>query len=98
MANRIHANSIETYKAIADDLAPARRKVFMVVTELWPVTRQALSVSSGIPINAVTGRVRELIDLGHLVEQGTVLSDTGKPRALLVPTTDSLTYEEGDDA
>jgi predicted transcriptional regulator len=80
----MHANSLDTYDSIIEKLPRARAAVMACIVESSPITRQGIADQMGIPINRVTGRVRELLDSGEIIEQGTVIYE-GKPRALLKP-------------
>jgi len=52
--------------------------------ELGEATRDELSVRTGVPINVVTPRVRELLDAGRIVETGrTRLTRAGREAKLL---------------
>lgn len=82
----MHSNSVAAYRAIEDSLPQSRRRVFRVVWEHYPLTRQDIAEQLGVPINQVTGRVKELLETGKIEECGSVLSPTNRPRALLVPT------------
>jgi len=81
--NRIHNNSREAYRDIVETLPKARAAVFMAVANNDGITREGVAEALNWPINRVTGRVRELLDLGHIHESGNVTSREGRPRALL---------------
>ena len=82
---RTHENSREAYEAIVGDLPAKRAAVLARVRSSgsYGLTRQNLAASLCLPINTVTGRVRELIDMGLLAEVGTT-KVRGKSRAVLV--------------
>lgn len=84
MKTDMHQNSLDTYKSIEANLSPARAKVFRVIESAGVLTRQDITDRSGIPISSVTGRVKEMLEMGVIVEGATVMSATGKPRALLM--------------
>jgi len=86
MKTDMHPNSLSAYDSIIEKLPTARSAVFAAIRESQPVTRQALSESTGWPINRITGRVRELLDTGLVEERGSALGPDKKKRALLVCT------------
>ena len=68
-----HARVQELYERLLDALR-----------ELGEATRDELSVRTGVPINVVTPRVRELLDAGRIVETGrTRLTRAGREAKLL---------------
>ena len=77
----IHPNSMTAYAKL--DTNQRRREVFKAIYEMKICTRQSLTIHLGWPINRVTGRVRELLDLGHIVETGHSIYVEGRPRAIL---------------
>ena len=81
----MHQNSISAYRAIESELPKSQRRVFNQIAKHWPITRQDIAARLQVPINQVTGRVRELIESGAIEESGDAVADTGKRRALLVP-------------
>ena len=81
----IHANSLDAYDSIIDSLPKSRARVMRVIVERKAVTRHEISEILGVPINCVTGRVRELLDDNLIIEGWSVKSVSGKPRALLSP-------------
>ena len=79
----IHRNSLEAYDSIQEKKAGAREQVFTAIFLLsGRATRQDIAERLGWEINRVTGRVRELIDAGKVIECGTVKAG-GRSRALL---------------
>lgn len=52
--------------------------ILMFLTENGPRTRQQISDETGIPINAVTGRVKELIDGDKVTDEKTVKNAYGR--------------------
>lgn len=80
----VHPNSLETYHAILDTLPQSRASVMSAIRKHQPVTRQKLAALMNRPINTVTARVKELIDSGAIREDGTIYTESNKPRALLV--------------
>jgi len=84
MKTRMHNNSLYTYSQLQDELSTKRYEVLSVIKQNAPVTRQAASEASGIPINSICGRVRELLDLNIIEECGSVYEPgSDKPRAQL---------------
>ena len=79
----VHANSLETYKAIIDRLPKARAAVMRAIAERGPITRDEIATLLNLPINRITGRVCELRDAGLVVECGTTRTSSDRPRALL---------------
>lgn len=84
MGNRMHANSLDTYREILETLPSSRANVLSAIKAKQPITRQGISRELGWTINRVTGRVRELLDVGVIREEGTQITPTRRPRALLV--------------
>lgn len=66
----MHGNSRAAYAAMVDNLPHRRREVWASIKYLGKATRQEVVTHSGIPINSVTGRVRELLDAGLVCECG----------------------------
>ncbi len=79
---RMHSNSMTAYRKMLDRLPAARRLIMQAIIKHGPITRQGVGEKLGIPINQVTGRVRELLDHGAIVECGSITVDK-KKRALL---------------
>lgn len=82
----MHKNSLEAYCAIEAELPDKSKKVFAVVVNHCPITRQDIAARLSVPINQVTGRVKELLDSGVIEEKGKIKTDTGRSRSLLVVT------------
>ena len=66
----IHANSRQAYEAVQPITGECRIKVLSVIRQMGPITRQDIGLELGWAINSVTGRVRELLDKGHILEDG----------------------------
>lgn len=49
-----------------------RFKVFMYIADNTNCTRHEISIKTGIPINVVTPRVKELLDDGLIYENGKI--------------------------
>ena len=64
-----------------------RREVLDVIIEKQNITRQGIAALMGKPINEITGRVKELLEMGAIDEVG-VDTSSGRPRAIL-----GLSYE-----
>lgn len=79
----IHANSLETYKGILDRLPDSRAKVFRVIASRGPLTRNDIEEILEVPINEVTGRVKELLNDDLVREGAKVKTKTNRPRSLL---------------
>jgi len=62
--------------------SPKQLKVLSMIKAKQPITRQELGLEMGWAINKVTGRVRELLDLGAIVVQGKQVKNN-KSRGLL---------------
>ena len=78
----MHGNSLAAYNQIIDSIGGKRREVLQVIIDKAGVTRQDIAATLGWPINAVTGRVTELLELGAIDEVG-IDRSSGRPRALL---------------
>ena len=61
--------SIESYYAI-DDLCDRQREVYLAIRENGPITNRELSQLMNLPINSITGRVRELVQRNMVVSFG----------------------------
>lgn len=78
----MHSNSIDAYNQMVDSIKGKRREVLNVVIRNKRVTRQDIARIMGKPINEVTGRVKELLELGAIDEVG-VDTSSGRSRAVL---------------
>jgi DNA-binding Lrp family transcriptional regulator len=78
----MHSNSIDAYNQMVDSIKGKRREVLNVVIRNKRVTRQDIARIMGKPINEVTGRVKELLEIGAIDEVGTDTS-SGRSRAVL---------------
>jgi len=87
MKHRTHKNSRDAYASIAETLPACRRRVYETIARGGRLTRQEVSEVSGMPINTVCGRVRELLD-SHLIREDASIVVDSRSRALLtvVPT------------
>ena len=81
----MHENSLETYFKVVEGLSQARLKVLQQIKEHPGATRQELAEWwLDWKINKVTGRVKELLDMGLVYEEGTKYVH-GHPRAKVWP-------------
>lgn len=80
---RTHENSLSAYDSILDRLPQSRARVFQVIAIRGPLTRADIAERMQIPINRVTGRVKELLEEGLVIECGTQKSHNSPARALL---------------
>lgn len=78
----MHSNSISAYNQMVDSIKGKRREVLNVVIRNKRVTRQDIARIMGKPINEVTGRVKELLEIGAIDEVG-VDTSSGRSRAIL---------------
>jgi len=78
----MHSNSIDAYNQMVDSIKGKRREVLNVVIRNKRVTRQDIARIMGKPINEVTGRVKELLEMGAIDEVG-VDTSSGRSRAVL---------------
>lgn len=78
----MHSNSIDAYNQMVDTIKGKRREVLNVVIRNKRVTRQDIARIMGKPINEVTGRVKELLEMGAIDEVG-VDTSSGRSRAVL---------------
>jgi len=74
----IQQTSMEAYESLYDDLGDMQKIVFDVIEEYNNVCNQDISMILGIPINCVTGRVKELRDLGFVCQNGFKENDNGR--------------------
>ena len=80
----MHKNSLEAYDKL--DTSTRQRQVFEVIYLFKECTRQQIAIHLDWPINRVTGRVRELIDLDHITETGENVYYYDRPRSILKVT------------
>jgi len=78
----MHSNSIDAYNQMVDSIKGKRREVLNVIIRNKRVTRQDIARIMGKPINEVTGRVKELLEIGAIDEVG-VDTSSGRSRAVL---------------
>jgi hypothetical protein len=83
MKTDMHINSLETFDEIMEALPMSRAYVLGAIRQHQPITRQGIAAALEWPINRVTGRVRELLDVAVIEETGTTKGPGGKPRSLL---------------
>jgi hypothetical protein len=88
MKTDMHENSLLTYSQIMASLPTSKAEVMSMIRQRMPATRQDIAAALDWPINRVTGRVRELLDVGVIKEVGTTLGPGGKPRSLLAVRTE----------
>lgn len=74
----IQQTSIEAYKSLYDDLSNRQKIVYDVIDEYNNICNQDISMILGIPINCVTGRVKELRDIGFVCHAGFKENDNGR--------------------
>ena len=79
---RIHENSTEAYHAMSALLCYSQQRVMSVILDAGSITRQGIAEVLQVPINEVTGRVRELLDEGLVIECG-IDKTSGRSRSLL---------------
>lgn len=78
----MHKHSILAYKDILETIPPSRAQVMRVIRKRKKVTRQEIAEELGWQINSVTGRVKELLDMGYIYQSG-AKTVNNRPRALL---------------
>lgn len=78
----MHSNSISAYNEMVETIKGKRRDVLDVIIRNKAVTRQDIARIMGKPINEVTGRVKELLEMGAIDEVG-VDTSSGRSRAIL---------------
>ena len=83
----MHGNSLSAYNSMVSKISGKRREVLDVIIEKQNITRQGIAMLTGKPINEITGRVKELLEMGAIDEVG-VDTSSGRPRAIL-----GLSYE-----
>lgn len=72
-------NRNKAYQSIIEELSEKRAMVYQAVKELGKCTAQTIAFTLRVPINEVTGRVRELKDRYLIIEDGsTESSRSGK--------------------
>lgn len=83
----MHSNSLSAYNSMVSKISGKRREVLDVIIDKQNITRQGIAALMGKPINEITGRVKELLEMGAIDEVGVDVS-SGRPRAIL-----GLSYE-----
>lgn len=79
-----HANSSGAYGSLKQSgTLGHQQQVILSDLTLCEGTRQQVAERTGFTINAVCGRVKELLNAGIIVEQGTDVS-SGRKRSILV--------------
>lgn len=78
----MHSNSINAYNEMVETIKGKRREVLDVIIRNKAVTRQDISRIMNKPINEITGRVKELLEIGAIDEIG-VDTSSGRSRAIL---------------
>lgn len=84
----------QAYRSILEKLPDCRKKVWFAFCELKKATSQEVAAHLGIPINQVTGRIKEMVELGNLKTCGTKInSKTGKKNTLYCVSVDNSLFE-----
>ena len=78
----MHSNSISAYNEMVETIKGKRRDVLDVIIRNKAVTRQDIARIMNKPINEITGRVKELLEMGAIDEVG-VDASSGRSRAIL---------------
>lgn len=78
----MHSNSLNAYNEMVETIKGKRRDVLDVIIRNKAVTRQDISRIMDKPINEITGRVKELLEMGAIDEVG-VDTSSGRSRAIL---------------
>lgn len=78
----MHSNSLNAYNEMVETIKGKRREVLDVIIRNKAVTRQDISRIMDKPINEITGRVKELLEMGAIDEVG-VDTSSGRSRAIL---------------
>jgi Mn-dependent DtxR family transcriptional regulator len=81
----MHTNSIQTYNILKAEgkLSPKREKVYKAIKFMGKCTNKMIAKFLNVPINEVTGRVKELTEAGKVKEAGKINCPlTNKPNAL----------------
>ena len=80
----IKQNSLTAYADRAA-LSVMQKRVYGAIRELPGITRQDISRLTGMPINSVSGRVADMLNMTEppIYEGENVYGPTGRPRATL---------------
>lgn len=81
LRNQIHQNSLTAFDQL--DTSTRQRQVFAAIHQIGPCTRQKVARKLGWPINRITGRVKELLELEHITETGEKIYTNGRPRSII---------------
>ena len=72
----INQASIESYREFSgEQLGDRQRKVYECIRENGPVTNRELSLITNLPINSVTPRVHELVQMGMVYSLGRIYDE-----------------------
>lgn len=80
----VRTNSLEAYREILDKLPEKRATIYRFIVNNPGLTRQQIATCIIWPINAITGRVTELLQHGVVEEYG-MDCRSGRSRAKLRP-------------
>lgn len=70
MKSDFRDTSLDAYLKVQPQLGEKQKRIYALFREYGNCTNLELSTKSGIPINQVTGRTRELYTKGYLVQAG----------------------------
>ena len=70
---KIRQTQVDSYLKLTEDLSNKQAIVFDAIRALNKATNREIAKHLGYDINRVTGRVRELVDLGRVIPIGTKL-------------------------
>jgi len=81
----INQNTLDAYKDIqSDGTAKSQRlRILFLIRRHNGITRQEINKELNISINAVCGRVKELLNSSSIYESGDKIGESGKKNAVL---------------
>ena len=92
----IHNNTRYTYYQILEAglLSKMQTLVYNKLIENNNITAKKLAAYIGLPINSVTGRIKELKDMGLVIEKETIIQTNNKPAAILHAKIKNIIYKK----
>jgi len=74
----VQQTSIEAYDLIVGDLGKRQIQVYDIIERYFNCCNQDIADILGIPINCVTPRVKELRDMGFIMQHGIKINKLGR--------------------
>jgi predicted transcriptional regulator len=80
MKTRMRQTSLNTYKDITETglTGDRQKQVYEIIQKEQPLTNLEVSNFLNLPINCITGRVNELVQMGFIEKKGKRIQATGR--------------------